>query len=669
MSKSEAMPTLKGKLSLGKVEIGTSLTDEQVMNISKIPIIENDVSNNKMSLNRKVNFLVDNTSGIEIQDVDTKLQEIVDKVIGNIIDDRLGESYTKTWSISNIIKKINEYIGDFIGSSTSIFNVDNYGAIGDGVTDDTKAFQDCYAAMKLADGGIFKLGECKKYKITQGISVLYNDFTDATSATRKYFIFDGQGSHILNYGVTPAFFFSGERGKNVNVNQNRLQKIILRDITIDCIDRNKDGIVLLKMTDFLLDNVVCINCNYGLQGALLSEGVLNKYKAALNNYGMYLDGGIEYIYDDGVGISDSNDLSVISFNDCVFVSNFKVNVLLNRVGSLAFNNGSYVQGGNGATTNFKIRNDLNGGCCRNIILNNIVLEDTTESFVNFDLSNKLSDAPHYIELYINNLNYQIPKGYLFKSMGKSQDCGIHIYVNGFNGRSGYTFNNDINDYTFLYLSNIQLLPRLYGNEFIYKLKDVKNVNFVGATQIYKLFEKSRINGATGTTFTHEYYKNIDTVELSPTSLSDKAMLSFGEISNKIKEILKYKSYVDVVVKVVDMAISSTNENVVKFIDTKGVESMVGSGFTTTETTQYIAKRIYNDFNLLVLKTNISNTISFKNIEVYVLNDTVDSTPCNCVVGVPQEGVAETLGKQVMNVENGTWYTCYKSGDSYLWKTM
>jgi len=146
-----------------------------------------------------------------------------------------------------------EYLG---GNCNTVFNVSDYGATGDGVTNDGTAIAAAITAAKAAGGGIVFL-PAGTYLITATLTVDGNNIT-IQGAGRSATIIKTVGNHLILSGLNA----SGLEVRDLQV---------LGDA--DAAKTNQRGIQWTGVTDGLIDNVWAKNTAY--DGILLLSGCLN----------------------------------------------------------------------------------------------------------------------------------------------------------------------------------------------------------------------------------------------------------------------------------------------------------------------------------------------------------------------------------------------------------
>lgn len=158
------------------------------------------------------------------------------------------------------------------GLSGAGVNVKDYGAVGDGTTDDRQAFVDAIAALPATGGKVFVPSSASPYRLSSGITITSTPGVtiEGESPDSSKLVIEGTGD-----GIT----FTDASG---------ISRTTMRDIWIDGNSTSAAGIVLNNAKGALLDRVVVSNFkNHGvhLKGASLLDVTLQKCRidAAVSN--------------------------------------------------------------------------------------------------------------------------------------------------------------------------------------------------------------------------------------------------------------------------------------------------------------------------------------------------------------------------------------------------
>ena len=166
-------------------------------------------------------------------------------------------------------------------------NVMRFGAIGDGVTDDTKAIQH---AVTQGDGVLhFPPGT---YRITQPIEIKLSEHgplgMDGTGGTARV-VMDGKGPAFRLVGTHGGTGDPGSRKGNVASHQ-RLPTI--RNIEVEGAHAEADGFELIETMQSVFEGVLVTRCRHGIHLIQRNRNVLSSHCHIYFNtgVGVYLDG-------------------------------------------------------------------------------------------------------------------------------------------------------------------------------------------------------------------------------------------------------------------------------------------------------------------------------------------------------------------------------------------
>jgi len=155
---------------------------------------------------------------------------------------------------SEIVADVNWSSLDIIRSSTtSVFNIKNYGAVGDGTTDNTAAIQAAFEAAKVLGGTVFIPAGTF---LTGDITIYKN--VNISAVNREASIVKAKA------GTTAVFNYSDTTTQDPNTNSTYMKGIIER-VQIDCNSTGADGIRITRAPVGLIDGVGIYNCNNGIK--------------------------------------------------------------------------------------------------------------------------------------------------------------------------------------------------------------------------------------------------------------------------------------------------------------------------------------------------------------------------------------------------------------------
>ncbi len=190
----------------------------------------------------------------------------------------------------------------------SEINVKDYGAIGDGVTDDTAAIQraiDLYNQTKSGRGilklpdGTYKTGELF-FRYADGFAPNNDLWSIVQGSGNTTFVpsFNSSDKYLLN--------FTGTLGPT-SVGTDRCHNVKLVGFKIEGGDQKCSGISLKRFFGLHIENVSVNRCNIGIYMTAVSECLTVKIGGVLNNTHIIADGSIN----SNIGLD--NDLSSMSW--------------------------------------------------------------------------------------------------------------------------------------------------------------------------------------------------------------------------------------------------------------------------------------------------------------------------------------------------------------------
>ena len=205
-------------------------------------------------------------------------------------------------------------------------NVRDFGAVGDGVTDDTQAIKDALATC----GSVWSNKPSVLY-FPRGNYII----KECITLDEKYLSIEGEGlsnTNIISQGTHNGIDLIGSS------NKNQLWGNTLRNFTLDCSNLNGTGILGKHLgLEFMMENVYIINTNgKGLHLKSPYDCILNNVTArGCQDVGIHL----EEITTDEDGW---HEMSYISLNRCTVVecgknSNNKIQWLITGGNNLYFN--------------------------------------------------------------------------------------------------------------------------------------------------------------------------------------------------------------------------------------------------------------------------------------------------------------------------------------------
>lgn len=170
------------------------------------------------------------------------------------------------------LNDVSAQIQGYVKKNTFYFNVRDFGAVGDGVTDDSQAFMTCFAAAR---GKGVVLVPAGKFVIAQPITIPSDSIVQGTGT------YDGQTGNPANcvlVTVPPSAYTTG--AVTVGVNSH------VRDITFK---GNQTGTALYCYGSCTLSNVNVQGFNVGIQCSSLWYGHFNNLRMLYNAEAVKMD--------------------------------------------------------------------------------------------------------------------------------------------------------------------------------------------------------------------------------------------------------------------------------------------------------------------------------------------------------------------------------------------
>lgn len=234
----------------------------------------------------------------------TDLVGAINEVDTNVGDKSLLNTTDKT-SLVNAINENKSQLADKVNKGDLVFNVKDYGATGDGVTDDTAAFQNAISEV-VSGGGTLYIPR-GRYVITTKLNI---DLTNITRINGKgvSIVGDETASTIILNKTNSDFAFYVYSDNIINaVNYFRIGKMTIT--AYEGFSGNK-GLMLKGFT-----NMVAMNLQlYGLDTGIHMTDVLSS-----GFYNLRIDGCFKGLIASGqTSISSPNDLN---FYACTFYGN------------------------------------------------------------------------------------------------------------------------------------------------------------------------------------------------------------------------------------------------------------------------------------------------------------------------------------------------------------
>ncbi len=227
-----------------------------------------------------------------------------------LLKQRTGDLTTLlTTSKTSLVSAINELV-----NGKTYINVKDYGAIGDGVVDDTVAIQN---AINFANTNALELYiPAGSYKITSALLINISNSTGSMPLTGgRRIIIRGQGSSNTNFiyaGTTAIIVF--KIVGNIDGQDNlTISGLHITAASANASTRNSTGFEIRNLANFKISDITASFFNYGLKLFDSGEGIVEKSIFQYNNIGMYAA-------PDSVGIAPNG----IEFNSCAFNSNLNV---------------------------------------------------------------------------------------------------------------------------------------------------------------------------------------------------------------------------------------------------------------------------------------------------------------------------------------------------------
>jgi hypothetical protein len=213
--------------------------------------------------------------------------------------------------------------------SGAYFNVRDYGAVGDGSTDDTAAIQSAIDAAGIAGVIYFPLGE---YKITDTLLVTYSMGAGATGFGSINMLGEGFGSNIQWYGANdkPMLQYLGVNGKGFYANT------VIQQLHFS-VENSATGVTGLLFGDptnlvdtssgvgnvVIRDNIFYY-CDTGIHTWTESDEftIENNHIRVHKSYGIRNEGGSGYLIQrNHIQDGDANSLCVYSVGTAITIKN------------------------------------------------------------------------------------------------------------------------------------------------------------------------------------------------------------------------------------------------------------------------------------------------------------------------------------------------------------
>ena len=203
----------------------------------------------------------------------------------------------------NITRKVTTQ--ELVRQLDDVINVKDYGAVGNGVADDTSAIQSAVSAAASAGGGVvyFPKGT---YKVTSTISILTSGI---------YLTGDGWNTVITrstDYGNT--FFFNGNDSTSVVISEVGLSNLTLKSTGLTT---SGSHIHLRGVTRSIFSNIYVLNGFIGMTFEAATAIYISKFYLVFNNlYGGVVTGRKYFLFTSGTQYAkpDCGDVFVTDFN-------------------------------------------------------------------------------------------------------------------------------------------------------------------------------------------------------------------------------------------------------------------------------------------------------------------------------------------------------------------
>lgn len=232
------------------------------------------------------------------------------------------------------IDAINNEINDIKDKLSSDFvTPEDYGAVGDGVTDDTAAMQDMLDAIKTTGGAVLLIGN---YRITDKIIIRHNGAV--STEHNPIFIYGGKGSTITIDGG----YFAGSSNMDGGVRfigvyfkgiSNSTDVLLSTDDTLrklhflECKFENLKSITEITNAN-LIDDWIFTNCNlFGFGGTIFD---INNSSIGLTIENCYLTGDESASNTCAIDLTGTTDNINLMVRNCIFEHFSKAAIILNN---------------------------------------------------------------------------------------------------------------------------------------------------------------------------------------------------------------------------------------------------------------------------------------------------------------------------------------------------
>jgi Pectate lyase superfamily protein len=371
----------------------------------------------------------------------------------------------------------------------SFINVKDYGAVGDGVTDDTAAIQGCISNYNIKQSGrgemyfpdgVYKVGELF-FRHSEGFGP-NNDLWSVIKGSGNVIFtpnFNNPNKYILN--------FLGIIG-NTSVGQDRIHNVKLCGFKIEGENQKCSGISFTRVFGFDMENINVNRCNIGIYITATSEGFTKKIGGILNNTHIICDGAINS------EIGTDNDCGSMTWVDGFWAFNLgSAGFIFNYVGPLNIQGGTYGINYNraNATSLFKITdnpgNVSRGGDNREISFQNLVIEvgGTSDNGVDSIFDITATSVP--TQIYIKNVLNGAPSNkYFIKSRGASSYACVNINIEGYQSYTSAGAPTDIGEFTNITIGSMNFQKDLASSLLILSLShpSTSSLNILNLNSIY-----------------------------------------------------------------------------------------------------------------------------------------------------------------------------------------